>query len=214
MQEINTILIGIILIDFFLLGTSRLSACINAAALQGAVLGVTIMLVAKSSFAWHTALLAIGMVAIKGLVVPRLLFRAIRQAKIRREVEPLIGFTASMLIGILMVFFSFWMSSRLSLPIPTPAPLLMPAAFTTLMTGLLIMVSRSKALTQVVGYLVMENGIFLFGLVLAEGMPFLVEMGILLDVFIAVFVMGIAIYHINQAFDDIYDEESLTTLQG
>jgi hydrogenase-4 component E len=213
LQELNTILIGIILIDFFLLATGRLSACINATALQGAILGVTILMVAKE-LAWHTALLAVGMIGIKGVIVPRLLFRAIRQAKIRREVEPLIGFTTSMLIGILMVFFSFWMASRLSLPIPTPAPLLLPAAFTTLMTGLLIMVSRSKALTQVVGYLVMENGIFLFGLVLAEGMPFLVEMGILLDVFIAVFVMGIAIYHINQAFDDIYDEENLTTLQG
>ncbi len=213
MQELNTILIGIILIDFFLLATGRLSAFIKAAALQGAVLGVTIIFIADGKPSWHAALLAFGLVGLKGFIIPRLLFRAIRQAKIRREVEPLMGFTASLLIGILIVFFAFWLAARLPLPMPAPAPLLVPAAFTTLMIGLLIIVSRTKALTQVVGYLVMENGIFLFGLTLAEGMPLLVEIGILLDVFVAVFVMGIAIYHINRAFDDI-DAEKMTMLRG
>jgi len=79
--------------------------------------------------------------------------------------------------------------------------LLVPAALATLFTGFLVLVSRRKALTQVVGYLVLENGIYLFGLLLVEEMPMLVETGILLDLFVGVFVMGIVINHIRTAFD-------------
>ncbi len=74
------------------------------------------------------------------------------------------------------------------------------------------MVSRSKAVTQVLGYLVLENGIYCFGLGAAPRSPALVEMGILLDVFVAVFVMGITIYHINREFDHI-DTDQLISLK-
>jgi hydrogenase-4 component E len=81
-----------------------------------------------------------------------------------------------------------------------------------LLIGLLTLVSRVKAVTQVVGYLVMENGIFLFGVLLLEAMPYLIELGVLLDLFVGVFVMGIVIFHINRAFDHI-DVDQLSTLR-
>ena len=90
--------------------------------------------------------------------------------------------------------------------------MLLPGALFTILTGLLIIVSRRKALTQVVGYLAMENGVYAFGAALAVEEPLLVEMGVLLDVFVAVFVMGITIYQINREFDHI-DTDRLSELK-
>ena len=94
----------------------------------------------------------------------------------------------------------FLISSKLELPDTQISHLLIPSAFSIVMIGFLLMVSRFKAITQVIGYLVMENGIFLFALLLLEKTPLLVEMGILLDIFVAALVMGIIINHINQEF--------------
>ena len=82
----------------------------------------------------------------------------------------------------------------------------------TVWTGFLMLTTRKKAIMQVVGYLILENGIFLFGLLLLEAMPFLVEVGVLLDLFTGVFVMGIAIFHINREFSSI-STEHLTGLK-
>ena len=71
------------------------------------------------------------------------------------------------------------------------------------MFGLMVLITRAKAITQVVGYLMLENGIYLFGLTLSERVPFLVEVGVLLDVFVGVFIMGIVVFHINREFDSI-----------
>jgi hydrogenase-4 component E len=90
--------------------------------------------------------------------------------------------------------------------------LVLPAALSTILIGLLIITTRRKALNQVIGYLVLENGIYIFGVSMALEEPFVVELGVLLDVFVAVFVMGIAIFHISREFDHI-DVDQLTTLK-
>ena len=82
----------------------------------------------------------------------------------------------------------------------------MPASLATVWTGFLMLTTRKKAIMQVLGYLVLENGIFLFGLLLLEAMPFLVEVGVLLDLFTGVFVMGIIIHHISREFASISTE--------
>ena len=81
--------------------------------------------------------------------------------------------------------------------------LLVPVALVTVMIGLIVLTTRSKAITQVVGYLMLENGIYLFGLTQLQRVPFLVEVGVLLDVFVGVFIMGIVVFHINREFDSI-----------
>jgi hydrogenase-4 component E len=88
----------------------------------------------------------------------------------------------------------------------------MPGALFTTLTGLMMIISRKNALTQVAGYLVMENGIYAFGVILAVEEPLLVEMGVLLDVFVAVFVMGITVYQISREFDHI-DTDRLSELK-
>jgi len=132
---------------------------------------------------------------------------------IRRDAPAVFGISTSLLLGGVLVGLSFLFSSAL---VPADKPfsdLLIPSAFATLFIGFLLLVSRKKAITQVVGYLVMENGIFLFALLLLETTPLLVELGIFLDIFVGVFIMGIVINHIQSEFDHM-DTSQLTTLKG
>ncbi len=151
-------------------------------------------------------------IALKGAVFPNLLMRAMRGAEVRREVEPLVSYGMSLLIGIGALLAAMWMSSRLPLPNPQASSLLVPVALFTMMVGLFLIVSRNKALTQVLGYLVLENGIYAIGMALAQEQPLLIEMGILLDVFMAVFVMGITLFRISREFDNI-DTDQMAALK-
>ena len=98
------------------------------------------------------------------------------------------------------------------LPVPEKHPFLVPTALSTVWTGLLLIVSRRKAVTQVIGFLVLENGVFVFGLLLSDFMPTMVEAGVLLDLFAAVFVMGIVMFHINREFSSL-DTARLSSLR-
>jgi hydrogenase-4 component E len=203
------VLLLVVLSDLAVLGTSRLSSCIRGLAAQGLLLGLLPLLLA-SQLSVHAVSLALGTVAVKAIVLPWFLARAIREAAVRREVEPLVGFVASLLLGALAVALAFAIASRLPLPV-VQQPLLVPVSLATLMIGFIVLTTRRKALTQVVGYLVLENGIYLFGLTHADSVPFLIELGVLLDVFVGVFIMGIVVFHINREFDSL-DSTRLTEL--
>jgi hydrogenase-4 component E len=195
------LLLLVVLTDFWALGTTRMSSVIRAAALQGAILAA-LPIALHPSLSLHTVGLAAGTFAVKALLLPTFLHRAIREASVRREVEPVIGFTASLCVGAVAVALSFAVAQRLPLPEEQTA-LLVPVALATVIVGLIVLTTRSKALTQVVGYLILENGIYVFGLSQAERVPFLVEVGVLLDVFVGVFIMGIVVFHINREFDSL-----------
>ena len=209
---LDTLLVLIVLTNLKLLGTSRLGGCIRVVAAQGILLGGLPLLTGGEAFSPRSLLLAAAGVGLKGIVFPWLLLRALREAKVQREVRPYLGYTASMLFGGVVLGIGLWAGSRLPLPAAVRSSLLVPVALATMLTGLLVVVSRSKAITQVLGYLVFENGIYAFGVGIAPDAPVLVELGILLDVFVAVFVMGIMIFHINREFDDI-DTERLSELR-
>jgi hydrogenase-4 component E len=195
------VLLLVVLSDFAVLATSRLSACIRAIAIQGLLLGALPLLV-HTDHSLHTVSLAVGTAAIKAVFLPWFLRWAIREASVRREVEPMIGYMASVLLGAAALAVGFAVASALPLRSVRP-DLLVPVALVTVMIGLIVLTTRSKAVTQVVGYLMLENGIYLFGLTQSERVPFLVDIGVLLDVFVAVFVMGIVVFHINREFDSI-----------
>jgi len=209
------ILFLVLVLDIYIVATSRLASCVRASALQGVALALLPLALWAGSFdGWilHVMVISAGTLAVKGLLIPALLFRAIREANVRREVEPFISLHLSILSAAVLVVISFWLASLLVLPIPAPTTLLVPVAFGTLLVGFLVLVSRRKAITQVVGYLTLENGVFIFGQTLVEQIPFAVELGILLDLLVGVFVMGIAIHHISREFDDI-DAELLSALK-
>jgi hydrogenase-4 component E len=204
------LLLLVVLTDFWVLGATRLSSTIRATAIQGALLAA-LPLALHPRPSLHLVGLTLGVLAVKAIILPHFLTRAIREAAVRREIEPLIGFTSSLMLGAAAVALSFAIAPRLELP-DLHSGMLVPVALSTAIIGLVVLTTRNKALNQVVGYLVLENGIYVFGLSQAERVPFLVELGVLLDVFTGVFIMGIVVFHINRAFDSL-DSARLTELK-
>jgi len=203
MNEIlDGLLVVVVLLDFFVLGTSRLRAVIQATALQGILLAVMPLFV-HGHLGLHLVVAAIGTLLVKGFVIPLLLMRAIRDTAIRREVEPLIGFTTSLLLGAAGTGLALVFSGALPLVPGHAETRVVPASFATVFAGFLILTTRSKAVTQVVGYMILENGIFVFGMLLLDALPLLVELVVLLDLVVGVFVMGIILHRIQRTFSTL-----------
>ena len=212
LSAVNLLVVGVLLLNLFMLGTSRIRALIRAAALQGIALAVLPLLLAGGHRGWNAALIAIATVVLKGSLIPRMLLRALREAHIKREVEPLIGFVPTMLLGAAGTLLSIAFASGLPLEPQHRELLIVPASFSTVVTGFLLLTTRIKAITQAIGYLVLENGIFIFGMLLVDAMPFLVEIGVLLDLFVGIFVVSIIIHHINREFASL-DTRRLAALK-
>jgi hydrogenase-4 component E len=207
LTTIEPALVAVVLINFFLLATGRLRAIIYAVAAQGTILGVIYPLAhhdvhesGASVVSLRLLALAAAMVVMKGIVMPRMLNYAMREASVYRRIDPYVGLTASLLLGAVGTGLVMALSSTLPLREEHASHLIVPAALATVLTGFLMLTTRREALTQVLGYLVLENGIFAFGLLLVDAMPMLVEVGVLLDLFVGVFVMGIIIHHVNREF--------------
>lgn len=211
LELLDLVLVAVLLQNFLMLGTSRLRAAIQYAGFQGVLVGVALYL-AHSDAGLRVVAMAIATVVLKGLVIPQILLRAMRNVSIRREIEPFIGFTTSLVLAALATGVSLVFSRSLPLLDAHVEALIVPASFATVLTGFLVLTTRRKAITQVVGYLALENGIFIFGLTLVEAIPFLVEIGVLLDLFVAVFVMGIIMDHISREFSSL-STEHLTSLR-
>lgn len=208
---VDVIIISVLLINLILLSSSRIAACIRLMATQG-VLVALIPFIVEHPLVAGVMIASVLNIILKGMVFPWLLFRALQNANIRKEVEPVGGYPFSLLLGLAFFIMSFWLDSRLVYSRPVFSTLAVPVAFSTFLTGVFIIVSRMKALTQIIGYLIMENGIYFFGSILLGEQPLLVELAVLLDIFVAVFVMGIAIFHINKEFDHI-DTSKLSELK-
>jgi len=204
MELTNPILLTVILINYFTLGSARLGACIRVVALQGALLAL--LPLATHGITGHSLILAGGTLALKGILIPWLLLRAIREVRIRREVEPLVGYVPTLILGALTTAGSFIFADFLPLLEAHSSALHVPTALATMFAGFLLLTTRRKAITQVLGYLMLENGIFIIGVLLSEAMPLLVEAGVLLDLLVAVFVMGIVMNRINREFSTLNTE--------
>ena len=195
------------LTSLWLLGSSRLQSCIQAVAFQGVLLGLIPMLSKWPEISLRLAGVAMVSTIIKAIVLPAMLRRAVREANVRNEVQPLVGFTTSLILGIALWGLAMHIAGRLPVQMLNVSALLVPVATFTVLCGLLLIVSRNTAVMQVIGYLGLENGIYVFGWAFAIEEPLLVEMGVLLDVFVAVFVMGITMHHLSREFDTIETDE-------
>ncbi len=211
-SAIQLVLILVVVLDLAMLVSSRLRAVIRLAAFQGALLAAVPLLLSRHVELGHVLALSISALLVKGLAIPVLLSWAIREAQLRREVEPLLGYVPSLLLGAVGIGLAFALAGALPLPTPTAHADLVPTALGTLFTGLLLAVARRKAVLQVIGFLVMENGVFAFGLLLSDFMPMMVEAALLLDLLAAVFVMGLVMFHINREFSSL-DTEKLSALK-
>lgn len=209
----DTLLVVLLLSCFLLLGTSRLAAAVRLTAVQGFMIGLLPLAIEGGEIPLRVAILAVLIAVLNAGVFPWLLMRTVRTARTTHEERPLVGYGLSMLIGVAAVGAAFWLDSRLPFSAGAESKLVVPVAFSVMATGLFLMVGRRTAICQVLGYLTLENGIYIFGLAIVSGIPMLVELGVLMDMCVAVFVMGIAIYRISREFDHI-DAAQLTSLKG
>jgi len=195
-----------IVIDFYMLGASRIKTCIRLVACQGFIVAVTPIFM--SGHYEHEMLAAMVVtLGVKCILLPFLLFKTLNIAKIRKEVEPFVGFSVSVLFGIIIFIISFMISYKLS----PHKHFIVTVSILTIFIGLFIIVSRKKAISQVIGYLIFENGIYFLGVSLAIHNSIVVELGVLLDVFVLIFITGIAVFHISREFNHI-DTDRLTHL--
>jgi hydrogenase-4 component E len=213
MNDTLNLLIGLAMgLNLLALGSSRLPSLIRAVSVQGIVLGVMPVVIEHETLDWRIVLVAFATMVGKGLVIPGMLRRAMRAANIDREVEPYIGFVPSLLLGAGGTIAAMALARALPLLPEHAKMLLVPGAIASVLTGFILLIGRVKAISQVCGYLILENGIYLFGLLLIHATPLLVESGILLDITVGVFVIGIIVDRIQRAFDSL-DTRKLTTLR-
>ncbi len=209
MQAADSILIVLLLTNFFILGTANLRASIRAVAVQGVLLSLLPLFV-ESEATLRLVVLVIATATIKGGLIPGLLLKAIRDVHIRHEVEPYLGFIPSLFLCTIGTGLALLFSDQLPLAPEHRNALFVPAALATLLAGFLVLTTRRKAISQVTGYLVLENGIYVFGLLLYQAMA--VEVGILLDLVVGILVMGIVLNHIQREFSSL-DTERLSRLR-
>ncbi len=201
----------LILSCLWLLASSRLHVAIRVVAAQGILLGVLPLVRSLGDIGFGIAILALSTIVSKGILLPWLMNTCLRLSGIRREIEPFVGFGPSLLCGTLLLGLAVWITDRLQLT-PAQAPLvLLTSSFFTMLVGLFLMVTRRKAITQTLAYLVMENGVYGVGVSLSLDFPFVVELGILLDVFVGVFLMGNLLFHLDREFEHL-DADKMTEL--
>ena len=208
---LNALLVIILMLNLFTLGTSRIQSIIRTVAIQGVLLGF-LPLVVHEHLTLPVILAASAAIILKGFVIPIMMSHALRDAQIKREVNPLIGNLPSIVLGALATVFALLFASQMPLADANLSKLIVPSAIATILIGFILLTTRFKALTQVIGYLILENGIFIFGVLLMEAMPMVVEMGVLLDLFVGIFVSCIIISKINQSFSSM-DTRILSSLK-
>lgn len=185
----------LLLNDILLLASPGITWLIRLTCVQG-------ILLASLLFEVNHALLACAVLTIKGIILPVLLARTYRRIG-RREKTRRLNLGIAVFMGMIGLAFSLWMEGRLPLMAGVFQPMLLPTAITTMFCGLILIVGRATALSQVIGYLVAENGIFLLGTPLMAAGAIWYELALLMDIFVAVFVMGIAIGHIGEKFESM-----------
>jgi hydrogenase-4 component E len=207
----EVLLLLVIMTNFAVLVSDRLSTCIRIMAAQGVLLAL-LPLTTGTPLGVHTGVLALGTLVIKSIVLPRVLSWAIREAVVRRELEPSIGPITAVALGLAAVAIAFGVATRLPHTGTMALEPLVPVSLASLMMGFVVLTTRRKALSLVIGYLMLENGIYVFGLTLAGTIPFVVELGVLLDVFVGVFIMGLVVFQINRELES-QDSRRLTALR-
>lgn len=206
------LLIGLVMgLNLVALGSSRLPSLIRTVSLQGMALGLLPVLLEWHDVNWMIVVVALATVAGKGFVIPWFLRRAMRAANIEREIDPFIGLVSSLLLGAVGTIAAVALAGALPLLPEHAGSLLVPGALASVLTGFILLIARAKAISQVCGYLILENGIYLFGLLLIKATPLLVEAGVLLDLTVGIFVLGIIVDRIQRAFDTL-DTRKLTIL--
>ena len=202
-QLINLMAALLLLIAFAMLAQRRVLSLVNLFAWQSFVLVLSTLIVAIFSHQSHLYY-SVGITFIlKVLVIPWFLHRAIKRLNVKWDVEAHIAITTTMLIGIGLVIFAFNLAAPISQLAGTITRSTLGIAIASVLLSFLMMITRRKAVSQVVGFLAMENGLFFAATSATYGMPLVLELGIALDVLVAMVIYGIFFFQIRETFDSL-----------
>lgn len=193
----------LLLLAFAMLSQRRVLSLINLYALQGVILVAATLVVAYLTHQSHLYASAALTFALKVVLIPVLLHRGMRRLDVRWDVETLINIPTTMLIGIVLVMFAFYLASPIAELAHTIARGTLGIALACVLLSFLMMITRSKAVPQVIGFLSMENGLFFAATSATYGMPMVVELGIALDVLVGVLILGVFLFQIREQFDSL-----------
>ncbi|TJY62949.1 formate hydrogenlyase [Sinimarinibacterium sp. CAU 1509] len=202
----------LLLLSFAMLAQRRVRSLVNLFAAQGATLVVSTVIVAWSSGQHHLYYSAAMTLVLKVFLLPAILHRLIRRLEVQWDTETLVNIPTVLLIGLLVVIFSFGLAQPISQFADTVTRSTLGIAIAVVLLAFLMMITRRKAVSQVVGFLAMENGLFFAATSATYGMPMVVELGIALDVLVGVFILGIFFFQIREQFESL-DLHHLETLK-
>ena len=202
-QLINLCAAVILLLAFAMLAQRRVMPLINLFGFQGLVLAGSTLVVAVTTHQAHLYWSAGLTLLLKAMLLPWILHRLVRSLYVKWDVESLVNVPTTMLIGIALVIVAFNVAQPISLLSHTISRGTLGIALATVMLAFLMMITRTKAIPQVVGFLAMENGLFLAATSATYGMPMVVELGIALDVLVGVIILGVFFFQIRERFDSL-----------
>jgi hydrogenase-4 component E len=212
-SQINSFLAALILLTAFgMLVQRRMYGLIHLFAWQGLFLSISTAIVGFVAGKHHLYISSLLTLSLKVILLPYILHVLMQRLKIQKEVETVVNVPMTMLIGIALVIFSY----HLMAPVRQLSTLVtrstLAVALATVMIGLLMMITRRHAVTQIIGFLALENGLFFAATSATYGMPLVVELGVALDILIAAFIFGIFFFHIHTTFDSL-DVEQMARLK-
>ena len=202
-QFINLLAAILLMLAFAMLSQRRILSLIYLYTLQGATLVAATAIVGYVTKQPHLYFSAAITLVLKVLLIPMLLHRVIDRLNVRWDVETLINIPTTMLIGIVLVMFSFYLAEPISHMSATIARGTLGIALACVLLSFMMMITRSKAVPQVIGFLSMENGLFFAATAATYGMPMVVELGIALDVLVGILILGVFMFHIREQFDSL-----------
>jgi hydrogenase-4 component E len=211
-QLLNMIAALFLLLSFAMLAQRRIVTLVNLLAVQGTLLFLATLLLAWRTGQTHLYVSAALTLGLKVVLLPWILHRLIRRLAVYWDSETLVNPAGTMLIGLLIVVFAFGLAQPISELANTAMRNSIGIAVAVVLLSFLTMITRGKAMSQVVGFLSMENGLFFGAMSATYGMPMIVEFGVALDVLVAVLVLGIFFFQIREQFDSL-DLHHLETLR-
>jgi hydrogenase-4 component E len=193
----------ILLATFLIVASNRMHSMVNIYAAQSLALGLIAALVAYFTGSTHIYIVALLTIAIKAAVIPRMLNYIMDSIGIDKEVELLVSIPASLLVSGGMAILAYFITEPMILHGAAITRNCLAISIAVVLIGFFIMISRRKALSQIIGLLVMENGLFLAAIALTYGMPMIVEIGVFFDILVGALIMGIFAFRINRTFETV-----------
>ena len=202
-QLINLFAAILLLLAFAMLAQRRVVSLVDLFAAQGFVLALSTAVVAYTTGQPHLYESTALTLLLKVFLLPWLLYRMVRKLDVRWEFEGLINIPTTMLIGIVLVVFAFNLALPISQLANTVTRATLGIAMASVMLSFLMMITRRKAIPQVIGFLSMENGLFFAATSATYGMPMVVELGVALDVLVGMVILGVFFFQIREQFDSL-----------